>query len=204
MTHLRPTHPLMVTLLCCGLACASPTTDDDTGEQEWNGGYLLASVVITDVGRTTYFSVVPELDGHLTNDSAIEVPGNAVYLVSGNSVLIGLAEAPTWVKWEISETGELTQVGQLSLANYGLAAIDFGNTLVDETTAVSVSSDTLVAIIWDPTSMTITGTVDLSHPRARQLRPRELDHDHGARRPSSTSPGVGPTGTALGSTRRYR
>jgi hypothetical protein len=165
MTHLRLNHPLMVTLLCCGLACASPATDDDTDTdgQEWNGGYLLASIVITDVGRTTYFSVVPELDGHLTNDNAIEVPGNAVYLVSGNTVLVGLAEAPTWVKWEISESGELTQVGQLSLANYGLSAIDFGNTIVDETTAVSVSSDSLLAIVWNPSSMTITGTVDLSH-----------------------------------------
>lgn len=175
MTDLRtlPIRPLLtLALAACltpALACDTGGSSDDddegaaTGSEDWDGGYLLSSVIITDVGRTTYFSVVRELEGHLDNANAIEVPGNAVYLVSGNAVLVGMAEAPTWVKWEISETGALTQVGEMSLAAYGLAAIDFGNTLVDETTAVSVSSDSLLAIVWDPSTMTITGTVDLAH-----------------------------------------
>lgn len=155
----------------CTADDAAATTDDssatseagETGEPLDGGGYVLASVVISDAGRTTYLSVVPALDGHLDNSAAIEIPGNAVYLVAGRSLFVGLSESPTWVKYDIDEDGSITEVAQMSLANYGLAAVDFGNVLVDASTAVSVSSDALLAIVWDPTTMTITGTVDLSH-----------------------------------------
>lgn len=126
-------------------------------------GYVLASVVISDAGRTTYVSVVPALEGHLTNESGVEIPGNAVYLVNGSSVFVGLTEEPTWVKYSVDSEGRLQEVTRMSLAAYGLAAVDFGNTLVDSTTAVSVLSDALLAIVWNPETMTITDTVDLSH-----------------------------------------
>ena len=133
---------------------------DTSGEPP--AGYVVGSVIITDAGRTTYIQVVDALTGHISNDQGIEIPGNAVYFVEGDNVFVGLAEQPTWVRYTV-ENGSLTETGRLSLMSYGLTFIDFGNALVDATTAVSISSDALLAIVWNPQEMTITGTIDLSH-----------------------------------------
>jgi hypothetical protein len=137
--------------------------DDSTGDPAGSAGHVLASVVITDAGRTTYVQVVPELAGHITNDAGVEIPGNGVLMVSGRDVLVGLAEEPTWVKYTVRADGSFEEAGRMSLMSYGLTAIDFGNTLVDATTAVSISSDALAAIVWNPETMTVTGTIDLPH-----------------------------------------
>lgn len=142
---------------------ASGDASSDEPETDAPAGYVVASVVISDVGRTTYVSIVPALEGHLTNEAGVEIPGNAVYLVDGASVLVGLTEEPTWVKYTLDSEGRLQEAGRMSLAAYGLAAVDFGNALVDSTTAVSVSSDALLAVVWNPEAMTITGTIDLAH-----------------------------------------
>ena len=127
-------------------------------------GYVLASVVITPEGRTTYVQALPELPtGHVTNTSAIELPGNGTMLAHGRDVFIGLAEEPTWVRYSVGDDGRLAETGRMSLANLGLSAIDYGNTIVDDTTAVSVSSEQYLAVVWNPADMTITGTIDLAH-----------------------------------------
>lgn len=152
-----------------GLADDTSAASDDTGSDDSTGddatvdGHVLASVVITDAGRTTYVQVVPELTGHITNDAGVEIPGNGVLMVSGRDVLVGHAEEPTWVKYTVGTDGSLTETGRMSLMSYGLTAIDYGNTLVDPTTAVSISSDALAAIVWNPQTMTITGTIPLPH-----------------------------------------
>ncbi len=55
----------------------------------------------------------------------------------------------------------------MSLLDYGARYIDFGNAVVDETTAVSVLSSPPLAVIWDPSTMTITGEVPLDHLKAQ-------------------------------------
>lgn len=152
-------------------ASTAASSDDDTTDGDSTvdtggdvvTGHVLASVVITDTGRTTYVQVVSELSGHITNAAGVEIPGNGVLLVSGRDVLVGLAEEPTWVKYGVAADGTLSETGRMSLASYGLTAVDYGNTLVDEDTAVSVSSDALAAIVWNPNTMTITGTIPLPH-----------------------------------------
>ncbi|MEM7156553.1 MAG: hypothetical protein AAF799_27145 [Myxococcota bacterium] len=125
--------------------------------------HILASVVITDVGRTTYLQVTNELSGHLGNETGIEIAGQAEFFVEGRNLYVGLSEEPTWVKYEIGEDLQITEVSRMSLATFGLPNIDFGNAIVDADTAVSISSQALLAIVWNPQTMEITGTVDLGH-----------------------------------------
>ena len=154
----------LVALAACG--------DDDDGDDDGptpdagapTAAYALASVVIDGDNRTTYVQVLPGLPtGHVTNTAAIEIAGNGVMLTQGRNVFVGLAEEPTWVRYTVGADGAIAESGRLSFANLGLAAIDYGNTIVDATTAVSVASAEHLAIVWNPTTMTITGTVDLPH-----------------------------------------
>ncbi|MEM7151283.1 MAG: hypothetical protein AAF799_00500 [Myxococcota bacterium] len=142
---------------------ASETAAAETEQEPSPSGYALGSVVISDAGRTTYVSFFDDLQGHKDNGSGIEVPGNAEFFAQGRSIYIGLNEEPTWVKYDVDEQGRFTESGRMSFASFGLGAIDYGNAFVDETTAVSISSTALLAIVWDPQTMTITGTVELPH-----------------------------------------
>lgn len=150
-------------LLLATIACAGPSDDTDTAPGA--AGYVLGSVVITPEGRTTYFQVLPDLspDAPITNANAVEAPGNGVLMTHGRDVLLGLAEAPEWVKYTVADDGSIAETGRMSLAGQGFSYVDYGNTLLSDTIAVSVSTESLVAVIWDPSTMSIVRTVPLPH-----------------------------------------
>ncbi len=146
-----------------GTSSASGGQGGGDGASE-SPGYVLGSVVISDNDmRTTYVQVVKELTGHITNDNAIEAPGNGVLLARGNSFYLGLAEEPTWVKYTVDADGNIEQAESLSFLNQGMTYIDYGNVIVDDETAVTVSTEAFKAIVWNPKTMTIKGTIDLGH-----------------------------------------
>ena len=126
--------------------------------------YLLGSVTIdADGNRKTYVQSIASLDsGPFKNTSALEIAGNGVLLVSGDSLFTGLAEEPTWVRYSVNADGSFAETGRLSFLNYGMTYMDFGNVIVDDETVVSVLSGPKVAVIWNPQTMTITGEVDLA------------------------------------------
>lgn len=138
---------------------------DDASPEPVRGSYALGSVVIdADGARTTYVQAIESLDaGPFTNETAIELPGNGVIMAAGASFYVGLAEEPTWVRYTLGEDGAIAENGRLSLLRFGATAIDFGNAIVDEQTAVSVLSGPAVAVIWNPSTMEIVGSVDLAH-----------------------------------------
>ena len=137
-------------------------TSDDTDAEE--GLYALGSVVYTDNGRMTYVQVLPSLDvGHVDNDDAIEVSGNALLLAHGRSVWIGLAEEPTWVRYTVDDSGTLREEQRLSFLGLGWTRMDYGNVIVDDTKAVSVSGPQGMAVLWNPKTMEIEGEIPLGH-----------------------------------------
>lgn len=154
--------PALVLLLsaCPG---SDESGDTDTDSVAAFDGYIVGSIVITDSGRTMYVQAVTELGGTLNNDEALEVPGNAILDVAGNDVFAGLVEEPTWVRYSVGEDGSLSESGRISFAAYGWTAIDYANTFVDADTALSYNTSLGQAIVWDPSTLTITGTVDLPH-----------------------------------------
>lgn len=152
-----------LSLLLALAACGDSTGSDDP-TPEGTQRYALGSVVIdADGNRTTYVQVVDALDGPFDNSTAIELPGNGVVMAHGPHIFVGLAEEPTWVRYTVSATGQLAETGRMSLLNFGATYVDFGNTIVDDTTAVSVLSGGPLAVVWDPSTMTITRTVELPH-----------------------------------------
>ena len=155
---------LMGSVAMLGSGCS----DSDEGPGLMQGetaSYMLASVVIDLEGtRTTYVQTISSLDdGPFDNDRAIEAPGNGVVMAGGGAFFLGLAEEPTWVRYSANEEGVIEESGRLSLLNYGVSYIDFGNAWVDKDIAVSVLSGPAVAVVWNPTTMEIRGEVDLGH-----------------------------------------
>lgn len=152
--------PVAVVSSTLVLSCGS----DDGESKGVASSYALASVVIdADGNRNTYVQTISELEGHVTNERAIEMPGNGVVMAGGGSLFVGLAEEPTWIRYSADGEGVIRESGRLSLLNQGAAAIDYGNAYVDETTAVSVLSAQAIAVIWNPTTLEITGEIDLGH-----------------------------------------
>lgn len=154
---------MMRWIVVMGLAACTDTGGTDptlVGE-----GYVLGSVVITPDGRTTYFQVIEDLDAGepITNANAVEAAGNGVLMTRGRDVFLGLAESPEWVRYTVGEDGSLAETGRLSLAGRGFSYVDYGNTILADDVAVSVSSEVLEAVIWDPSTMEIVRTVPLPH-----------------------------------------
>ncbi|MCW5808219.1 MAG: hypothetical protein KIT31_38070 [Deltaproteobacteria bacterium] len=146
------------------LSLAAACGDDDHQPPTTATSYALASVVIDAEGtRTTYVQVVDGLDGPFDNARAIELPGNGVVMAHGPHIFVGLAEEPTWVRYTVDATGKVAESGRLSLLNTGVTYIDYGNAIVDDNTAVTVLSEVPSAIIWNPSTMEITGEIDLPH-----------------------------------------
>ncbi len=146
-------------LLGTSLGCGG---DDDT--QTGGGRYALGSVVIdADSNRTTYVQVIDSLDaGPFDNSTAIELAGNGVVMAHGMDIFVGLAEEPTWVKYSVGAAG-IEETGRMSLVNTGATYIDYGNAIIDDTTAVSVLTAGPTAVVWNPQTMTITGEIPLPH-----------------------------------------
>ncbi|HET9960082.1 MAG TPA: hypothetical protein VFQ61_36570 [Polyangiaceae bacterium] len=123
---------------------------------------VLGSIVIdADGNRVSYAQIVGELSGHFTNRDGIEVSGNANFLTHGSDFFYGLAESPEWVRYS-TENG-FRETGRLSFLNFGMSYIDFANAIVDDETAVSVLTEAYVAVVWNPKSMKIKGTIDLAY-----------------------------------------
>ncbi len=141
------------------LACSS----DDRGAPSGGSRYVLGSVAIdADGNRTTYVQTIPSLEGTFTNQTAIELPGNGVLMAGGRNFFVGLAEEPTWVRYSVDASGQISETGRMSLAELGAPQIDYGNAYVDDQTAVSVFSSPAVAVIWNPSTMEVTKEVSLS------------------------------------------
>jgi hypothetical protein len=149
---------LAAAALCGCKESDGPTTN--TGEAR----YVLASVVINaESERTTYVQTISSLDsGPFDNKSAIELAGNGVVIAGKQNFYVGLAQAPTWVKYGLNDSGAIEEQGRLSLLNTGASAIDYGNAIVDEETAVSVLTNPPLAVVWNPATMSIRGEIDLS------------------------------------------
>lgn len=130
--------------------------------------YVLGSITIDpDNNRVSYAHIVDELSGHFTNAAGLEVQGNAVFLASGDDFFYGLQESPEWVRY--STRDGFRETGRLSFLNYGVQSMDYANVIVDPETAVSVLTQAYVAVVWNPRTMEVTGTIDLSHLRVEGL-----------------------------------
>ncbi|MGC4090418.1 MAG: hypothetical protein QM756_21590 [Polyangiaceae bacterium] len=159
-------HRLLLTALLSlfsALGCSS--SDDD--EATHGGGPLYAVMyeVIDDVGSTSYLSLLDSVDiTEVDRAKAREFSGGRAFVQAYDGALfVGAAETPTVTRYSVAADGKLVPEGELSFANYGLdqGQFDAWNvtflTRTSEAYLMNFKEDT--TIIWDPTTMKITGDI---------------------------------------------
>jgi hypothetical protein len=179
LARARACEALVLSALGHGLAACSgdatevvpaPGTLEETGSLEPAGpappgdagpAYVLSSLVFGDEGTTGYVSVLDSLGPQtIDNAKAREFAGAADVWVHEGSVFVTNDEAFTVTKFSVAD-GALVEQGVVSFASYGLASFGFWlNTFVSADKAYLLNG-TLEYIVWNPSSMTITGSVPL-------------------------------------------
>lgn len=151
----------------CSTGDGSGGTQDDTGTGPL---YAVVGAISNVDATTTYVSLISSLDVKEIDDSkAYEFPGTATVATTGGWLFVADGESPIVTRYSIGKDGTLQDDGKLSFANYGLDTVsldDWGNAFVSPTKAYLYNSSSSSHILWNPTSLEITGEVkssDLVH-----------------------------------------
>jgi hypothetical protein len=171
----RVSLPLTRSLTCIALAwpalgCSDdgPTIISATGSLAGGPEYILSTQVSDDEGTTGYVSVLDSLAPQsIDYTKAREFPGAADAWVHDGAVFVTDPEEFTITKFSV-ERGALVEQGVVSFAAYGLSTFGFWlNTFLAADKAYFLN-DTTEYIVWNPTTLTITGTLPLpeAEPRA--------------------------------------
>jgi hypothetical protein len=118
--------------------------------------------------NVAYVGLVPEIDGIGEAFTAtLEIPGYglAVGPSRGGALYVASDQAATVTRYDVSRSGQIEQGGELSFAAYGVGVI-FGYSgqfqFIDPGKAYYLDSESLQALVWNPTEMTVTASLDLS------------------------------------------
>ena len=113
-------------------------------------------------------AVVPSLSAGTSIDygQVLEVPGGASLFGRSGERFFGLGkgEEPTITRFDLGADGVPVEAGTLSLLPYGIANTWFDPGLVpilSETKAYVIDSSQMQVIVWDPSTMTVTGSFPL-------------------------------------------
>ncbi|HVK75938.1 MAG TPA: hypothetical protein VM734_21550, partial [Kofleriaceae bacterium] len=152
--------------LATGLAACGGGDDDDGGGTGPLTGpvFVVANEVYTDDSSTTYVNVLDSLDiDQVDYTKAIEIAGGRATIATTNGWLfVAPPDEPVIIRYEIDGARKLVETGRVSFANYGLDAIwvdEWGNTFISPTKAYLTNSDDGTALVWNPTTMEITGEI---------------------------------------------
>ena len=149
--------------LCAFALATSLLACDDADDGSSGGRYLVHNVVLTVDGETSYINSLANLDPQAIDfGTALEVPGWGDLWVYGDMAFVSSGEAPTVTRYAISDDGVLSENGTLSFANYGFTTVGLTKQLVvSATKAYAINTAERQLVLWNPTTLEITGTVDL-------------------------------------------
>jgi hypothetical protein len=158
---------LFFTTVALAAACGDSGPRPDASVAPQDHAYALGSFVFGTDSTTSYVNVLGSLDAQtLDYGKAREFGDMADIWAYDGSVFVAAASDDTITRYSV-ENGQLVERGKLSLANYGPAEVGFWrNTFISPTKAyfLNGASD---FIIWNPSTMTITGTLALPPLEAR-------------------------------------
>jgi hypothetical protein len=144
-------------------ACTDSRPPDDV--EPLAAAYLVGTRVWDDSSTTSYFHVVDSLEAGTEIDlrEAIESPGPAKLFAIGELgwFAIGGGEAPTITRYELGADNRLTEGLSISLQGHGVDSLWDTMYVVSPTKAYYPDRDGQQLIVWNPTEMVITGTIDL-------------------------------------------
>jgi hypothetical protein len=141
----------------------APPNDDSTPL------YAISSSVFSDEGNTSYVALLPSLARATTIDYArvLEV-GSASSIFGpdqGSFFAVGLDEAPTVTKYEISADAGFVERETLDFSRYGLTYMWRDPGLVPFLSAQKayvIDNRELLVVIWNPAAMEIIGSFSLA------------------------------------------
>ncbi|MET0340757.1 MAG: hypothetical protein ABW252_07130 [Polyangiales bacterium] len=146
---------------------ATPITGIDSGSAPVvEPKYVLASVTIapdSPNSRTTYLQRLQTLSGNIVAKQGIEFPGNAAFIYGGGKIFAAHAEEPTFERFGLDAQGKLVSEGKLSFLATGAGSPGYAHAYVDAENAVTLLAEQFTVVVWNPTTMTIKGEIDLPH-----------------------------------------
>lgn len=148
------------------VAAVGCTSDDrDTSDAPaTEPRYVIANEVYTADSSTTYVNILGSLDNVVIDPSkAVEFDGGRATISAYNGWLfIAPPDRPVITRYSITATGALVEEDEVSFANYGLASVvidEWALTFISPTKAYLMNVETGVNIIWNPTTMELTGEI---------------------------------------------
>jgi hypothetical protein len=151
-----------------GAVLAACGSDGKKGERDHSDPagplYAVMYEVYDDVGSTSYLSLLDSLDADKIDVSkAREYGGGRAFIQAYNGWLfVGDAASPTVTRYSVADGNELVEEDSISFANYGLREGQFdawNATFISNEKAYLVEFGEGRTIVWNPSSMEITGEI---------------------------------------------
>ena len=179
MSSQNPNHRVSVTFtMMIGVAAlAACSSNDNGGNAPPNGNvdggssqYVVSSLVLApDDGRSAYVSLLDSLaPQQIDYSKAREYSGAADTWVYGGFVFVSDNETMTVTKFSTT-SGKLEEVGKVSFGTYGFSDMGmWNNDFVSPTKSYMMNFKAREYVIWNPTTMKITGKLALPALEERQ------------------------------------
>ncbi|ATB27490.1 hypothetical protein [Melittangium boletus] len=155
----------------CGVSDPEPTTPEPTtpGDTDSTGPlYAIITQLLTADTPQSYIVLTNKLDGNATLalDKAIEVPSRSLGMGIPKSGALYVAgdEDATVTRYNLTAKGTLEKGDTVSFAGKGVASIGEYQTqfqFASPTKAYYFDGRTSQVIVWNPTEMTVTGSISL-------------------------------------------
>jgi hypothetical protein len=123
--------------------------------------YALSTLVFAPEGTTSYVRLLDSLSpSSVTLDDAREFPGTADLWVNEGEVFVAEGESQRITKFAV-QNRQLVAQETLSFTSYGLTSLGFWLNAFASPTKAYLFNGAAEIIVWNPTSMEITGTIPL-------------------------------------------
>ncbi|AKJ02791.1 Hypothetical protein AA314_04417 [Archangium gephyra] len=159
---------LAVTALVLPLFAGCETGKPDPSGSGNGPVYAITTQVITTDDPQSYVLLTDKVDHTepLSLAQGIEIPGRAlgVGLPKSGALFVAGNEAPTVTRYNLTSDGRLEEGATVSFAGQGVASIgEYQNQFqfISESKAYYFDSRTSKAIVWNPSDMSVTGSIHL-------------------------------------------
>jgi hypothetical protein len=125
-------------------------------------------------GSNFYVGAYPELPAELALSEMIETPSGQNAAAFGGYIYIWSPDSGIYTRYAVDDALRLSLAGSVSFMNLG----GTGNVMtrfISATRAYSMTRDNLQIIVWNPSDMTVSGSIDTSGA----LDPEYPDFDYG-------------------------
>lgn len=160
---LRPGITLLTLALFTGCGDSEEKDTDEEGPL-----YAITTQLLVADPVESYVVVTPQAEqtASLSLDGAIKVSGRAlgVGIPKSGSLYVVSDESATVTRYRLNSAGRLEPAGTVSFANQGVTSLgeyQANFQFVSETKAYFFDGATAQIVIWNPTEMTVTGTLPL-------------------------------------------